>query len=71
MKYSILHTVGDDNLYETEYTVRATYPNGEQYDVKVRADNPDQAIHRMKNTFSERSDLTYEVLRHTSIRSGV
>ena len=70
MRYSILHTV-DGNVYETEYTVRATYPSGEQYDVKVRADNPDQAILRMKDTFSERSDLTYEVMGHTSIRSGV
>ena len=58
MKYSILHLLGDDNFYETEYTVKVTNSfSGDQYEVKVKADNPDQAIIKIKDTFSERSDF--------------
>lgn len=72
MKYSILHLLGDDNFYETEYTVKVTNSfSGDQYEVKVKADNPDQAIIKIKDTFSERSNSTYEVMGHTSIRSGI
>ena len=63
---TILHTVDPEegiDPYDTEYTVRVTNSfSGDTYEVIVKAETPHSALSKMKESFSSRSNLLYEVL---------